>query len=274
MAVSKSTYFGSGTIYELPFTNAVTLPTTTAEFKTFVETYCTADNQLGYLKKGFQLQISTENLEDQSDLGEMKISLITKEEGQMTFALFNANGETISRLYPTATTVNKVTTVGGLANASQGEHLIIFVAANKNADGEQTVVFAVGKNNSGYSVNFNPDSVEPFSCQYTIIPFDTDGHIYRSADVANLPALPITSGTVYSITYEMNGGAWTEGYDAPTSYTTTGSDVTLPTSSNIEKDDATFGGWFEPTDLSTAVTSIDVSETTGNKTYLAKWTTG
>ncbi len=273
MAVSKSTYYGSGTIYEIPFTDGISLPATTADFKTFVETYCTAENQIGYLKNGFQLQINTENLEDQSDLGEMKVSLITKEEGQITFALFNANGETISRLYPTAKTVNKVTTVGGLANASQGEHLIIFVAANKNADGEQTVLYAVGKNNSGYSVNFNPDSVEPFSCQYTIIPFDTDGHIYRSADISNLPALPITSNTVYSISYELNGGEWAASYEAPDSYTTTGSDVTLPTSSNISKDGATFGGWFETTDLSTAVTAIDVSETTGNKLYYAKWTT-
>lgn len=274
MSVSKSMYFGSGTIYEMKFTDDIVLPTTPAEFKTFVETYCTTANQLGYLKEGFKFTLTATNLEDQSDLGEMKVSTITDEKGQMDFALFNANGETISRMYPTAKTVNKVTTIGGLANAEQDDHLLIFVSANKNADGENQVFVGVGRNASGFNINWMPKSVEPFGCQYTCMPFNTDGNICRIAEVADLPALPIKADTVFNITFNTNGGEWAASYEVPESYVHgSGSDITLPTSSNITKEDSTFAGWFETTDLATAVTTIDVSEDSGNKTYYAKWTT-
>lgn len=274
MSASKSMYFGSGTIYEMKFTDDIVIPTTPAEFKTFVETYCTTANQLGYLKNGFKFTLTATNLEDQSDLGEMKVSTITDEKGQMDFALFNANGETISRMYPTAKTVNKVTTIGGLANAEQDDHLIIYVSANKNADGENQVFVGVGRNASGFNINWAPKSVEPFGCQYTCMPFNTDGNICRIAEVADLPALPIKADTVFNITFNTNGGEWAASYEVPESYVHgTGSDITLPTSSNITKEDCTFVGWFETTDLATAVTEIDVSEDSGNKTYYAKWTT-
>ena len=273
MAVSNSTYYGSGTIYEFVKPAQFTMPSTVAAIKTFVETYATEANEMGYLKNGFQSQVTTENLEDQSDLGQMKVSLITKETGTLTFALFNANGETISRLYPTAKTADGVTTVGGLANATQAEHIILFVGAQKNADGKQTVFIAVGKNTSGFTINWNPDSVEPFSCEYSIIPFDPAGYMFRMAEVAGLPTLPVTSDTVYSITYQVNDGEWAADYTAPDSYVHgSGSDVTLPTSSNISREGYTFGGWYEASDLSTAVTTITVSEDTGNKDFIAKWT--
>lgn len=275
MAVTRDTYYGSGTIYEFVKPSSFTIPSTEAAIKTFVETYCTENNELGFLKNGFSTEVSTENLEDQSDLGQMKVSLITSETATMSFALFNSNGETLSRLYPTAKTVGKVTTVGGLANASQAEHVIVFVGAQKNDSNEQDVFIAIGKNTSGFTINWNPDSVEPFSCEYTIIPFTQSGNIFRMAKIANLPELPITGDTVYTINFETNGGEWGASYTVPTEYVHgSGSDITLPTSSNIAKEDATFAGWFETSDLSTAVTTIDVSEDSGNKTFYAKWTTG
>lgn len=274
--VSNQTYYGSGTVYELEKPADFTYPSTKAAIKTFVETYCTADNQIGYLKNGFQAEVSTDTLEDQSDLGEMKISLITKENGTLTFALFNANGETISRLYPTAKTVDGVTTVGGLNGANQTDHIIVFVAATKVGSGAaatQTVLIAQGKNTSGFTLAWNPDSVEPFSCTYAMTPISSVGEMFRIADIANLPALPINSATTYSISYETNGGEWAASYEAPESYVHgAGDDVTLPTSSNITKEGYTFGGWYEAADLSTPVTTIDVSEDSGNKAYIAKWT--
>lgn len=273
MANSKSMYFGSGTIYELKYTDAITLPTTPAEFRTFVQTYCTTNNQIGFLKNGFKLTVDATNLEDQSDLGEMKVSTLTEEKATMTFALFNANGETITRMYPTSRTVNKVTTIGGLANADQSEHLIIFVAANKNADGEQQVFFGLGKNASGFDIAWDPSSVQPFNCEYTVVPFNTDGNICRIAEISGLPALPIKGSTVYSIAFDPNGGEFAAGYEIPESYVHgEGDDITLPTSSDITKQGATFGGWYETTDLATAVTTVDVSEDSGNRVFYAKWT--
>ncbi|MBQ5316999.1 MAG: hypothetical protein J6I96_05545 [Oscillospiraceae bacterium] len=191
----RQTYYGSGTMYEFakPATEGWTIPSTTADIKDFVEEYALDTNQIGFLKNGFQVSVTTNTLTDQSDLGEMKIDVITEEQAQMTFALFNANGETLSRLYPTAKTVSGVTTVGGLANASQTDHVIMFVSANKNEDGEQTVFIGMGKNTSGFNLNWNPTSVEPFSCQYTVVPFNTDGNLFRIADISGLPSLPIAT---------------------------------------------------------------------------------
>lgn len=272
MAISnRRTTYGSGTAYLLEI-GQIPMPATKAEMKTFVETYCTAENQLGYLKNGITFTIETETLEDQSDLGEMKVALITKETGTAETAVFNVNGETISRLYPTAVTTDDITTIGGLSGVSQDPKLFVFVEATKQ-NGAQAVAVAHAVNMSGFSLVWNPDGVEPFSVTFTLIPYDTTGKVLELGYIADLPVLPITGDTTYSISYEMNGGEWAAEYTAPTGYKHgTGDDVTLPTSSDITKTDATFGGWFESSDLSTAVTEIDVSTDSGNKTFIAKWT--
>jgi len=182
MAITKKTFYGSGSIYEIEYDeSAVTIPTTQTAVKSFAETYGIEDNQIGYLKGGFQVQLDATKLEDQSDLGEMKVSLITKEEGKMIFKLFNANGATISRLYPTAKTTDGITVVGGLKGTEQKEHIILFIAADE-AEGK-TVFIAVGKNTTGFTLNWNPDSVEPFACEYSIIPYNTDGNLLVVADL-------------------------------------------------------------------------------------------
>ena len=185
MAITRKTFYGSGRIYEFEYiesgASAITIPTTQAAIKAFVEEYAVEANQIGFLKNGFQVQINATKLEDQSDLGEMKISVISKEEGTMTFALFNSNGETISRLYPTAKTTDGVTVVGGLNGTEQKNHVILFVAADE-AEGK-TVFIGIGKNTSGFTLNWNPDSVEPFACEYSIIPYNTDGNLLVVADL-------------------------------------------------------------------------------------------
>ena len=279
MAVSNKTYYGSGTIYEFKKPQNFTMPSGKVAIKAFVEANATKDNQVGYLKNGFQINISTNTLSDKSDLGEMKVDLITDETGTLTFSLFNANGATISRLYATAnTTTEGVTTVGGLANADQPEHVLLFVAADKTNG--QTVVIATGKNTAGFDLNWNPSSVQPFQCQYALTPFNTDGNLFRTADIENLPNLPIRSDTAYPIVYVMNDGEWAEGYTAPTSYVhdpsaSSSADITLPVgTTGIVRGTDTFGGWYEINDIGTQVTTIDVSTETGSKTFIAKWTTG
>lgn len=75
----------------------------------------------------------------------------------------------------------------------------------------------------------------------------------------------------YSITLNVNGGAYAEGYIAPTSYAY-GTGATLPTSENITKTNYILGGWFSSADFSgDAVTVISTTDS-GNKEYWAKWT--
>jgi uncharacterized repeat protein (TIGR02543 family) len=266
------TTYGSGTLYALDPTG-ITIPTTEAAAKTLVETYCTQENQLGFLKNGLTVTIETETLSDQSDLGEMKIDIITKETGTVETAVFNVNGETVARVYPTAIYTEGNLVVGGLSGVSQDAKLYIFVEANVQ-NGKQQVLVFLGRNTAGFTVQWSPDGVEPFGITLAVTPYNTQGNLISMTMVGSLPALPITGDTTYSISYEMNGGAWAASYEAPDSYKHgTGDDITLPTSSNISKEDATFGGWYEASDLSTAVTTIDVSEESGNRTFIAKWTT-
>lgn len=267
----RRTTYGSGTLYVLDPTGK-TIPTTEQAAKTFVETYCTEDNQLGYLKNGLTVTIDPESLSDQSDLGEMKVDLLTKENGTVETAVFNVNGETVARVYPTATYNNNVMVVGGLNGVAQDAKLYVFVEANVQ-NGKQQVLIFLAKNTAGFSIKWNPDGVEPFSITLAVEPFNTQGNLFVMILVENLAALPITSATVYTITFNTNDGVFASDYTVPTSYTHgSGSDITLPTSSNISKEGYTFGGWYETDDLSTAVTTIDVSEDSGNKTYFAKWT--
>ena len=180
--VTHKTFYGSGSIYEIEFDKeSIVIPVTQAAVLAFIEAYCTEENQIGYLKNGLQVEVTTNTLEDQSDLGEMKISLITKETAVMNFALFNANGATISRLYPTAKTKDGITVVGGLKGTVQKEHVLIFVAADESEG--KTAVIAVGKNTSGFTLNWNPESVEPMSCKYSIVPYNTDGNFLVVADL-------------------------------------------------------------------------------------------
>lgn len=204
MAVSQKTFYGSGSIYEMVFDeDTMTFPTTKAAMKTFIETYAIAGNQIGYLKNGFQLEVSTETLDDQSDLGEMRITLITKETGNINFQLFNANAGVLSVLYPTATTAQDGSTVvGGLKGTTQATHCIMFVAADKT--GGQTCLVALGKNTSGFTLNWNPDSVEPMQFTYNILPYNTNGNLFITADIdfddttvyADLSALSISGVTL------------------------------------------------------------------------------
>ena len=77
-----------------------------------------------------------------------------------------------------------------------------------------------------------------------------------------------TSRTVYTITYNLNGG--TQASNPPTSYTIDSPTVTLPIPT---RDGYKFVGWYESSELiGIPATSIPTGRT-GNRTYWAKWTT-
>ena len=75
----------------------------------------------------------------------------------------------------------------------------------------------------------------------------------------------------YSISYVLDGGTWSTGYNEPTQYTIDKT-TTLPTSSNIQKTGYTFDGWFTESDCSgTALTTLGAMEYTDPITLYAKW---
>lgn len=196
---TKKVYYGSGYIYDVVYdentfptglfdTDGNVVSSKMSELITFIKNSMTDDNELGYLKNGYELDITAEKFSDKSDLGQLKITAISDENGTAKFSLFNANAETISRLYPTAkygfdeTTGFAVTEVGGLTNLNDDAHVLIFRHSD-TAYGD-TVTVCVGKNTSGFSAIWKQDSVTPFACEYELIPYTDDGRIAMFVDCA------------------------------------------------------------------------------------------
>ena len=188
----KETFYGSGKVYSTGYDKG-TFPKIADSKKitseeaaaviAWLKTVMTEDNQVGYLKNGFDIKIETNTLSDQSDLGEMKIDTITEEKGTCTFSLFNCSLETIADQYPTAAysvdTESKVevTEVGGLDNMDDTEHAIVFYHSDtQNGD---TVAICVGKNMSGFENAWKQDSVTPFTCTFNMQPYTDTGRFYR-----------------------------------------------------------------------------------------------
>ena len=188
----EETFYGSGKVYSQPY-NKATFPAvlnsaavTHAEalaIIAFLKGIMVSDYQIGYLKNGFNFKIDTNTLSDHSDLGEMKIDVITEETGTCTFALFNCSIDVIAEQYPTAAyskdaaTQLEIAEVGGLSNMDDTEHVIVFYHSDtQNGD---TIAICVGKNMSGFETAWKQDSVTPFTCTFNARPFTTDGRIYR-----------------------------------------------------------------------------------------------
>ena len=99
--------------------------------------------------------------------------------------------------------------------------------------------------------------------------------IYNANCVSNLDKCLYVSATtlyahftltVYTITYELNGGSWVTSAQSTYTY---GSSITLPT--DMIKDDYTFVKWTTTNDANaTAVTGISATDS-GNKTFYAIW---
>lgn len=74
----------------------------------------------------------------------------------------------------------------------------------------------------------------------------------------------------YHIKYNLNGGAFIEGFIAPTYYVE-GDNFALPSASETKKTYYTFNGWFDNANLEgTAISNITTSDL-GTKEYWSKW---
>lgn len=228
----EETFYGSGKVYSRNY-DKTTFPAvadpkavTAAEAQaiiTFLKGIMVSDYQIGYLKNGFTFKIDTNTLSDHSDLGEMKIDVITEETGTCEFSLFNCSIDVIAEQYPTAAyskdddTGLEIAEVGGLANMDDTEHVIVFYHADtQNGD---TIAICVGKNMSGFETAWKQDSVTPFTCTFNARPYTADGRFYRLVhmpkgyDWGDTPVTPTVSSiamktqptkTTYSVNDELD----------------------------------------------------------------------
>lgn len=192
--ITKKTYYGSGRFYTDDYDGA-TFPAPadpkniTADEKEalvqFIAERLNENYQIGYLKNGYQFSVKAETLSDKSDLGEMKIDVITDETATVAISLFNANAKTIAEQYPTAYNSEtedgfSITTIGGVGDINETEKVLIFKHDdNKHGD---TVVIAIGKNTSGFDAVWKQDSVTPFTVNYAVEPYNAKGNFAMFID--------------------------------------------------------------------------------------------
>lgn len=211
---TKKNLYGSGKVYSTDFVESefpvvADFKKLTAEEAKSIMDYCSkvciADNRIGLLKGGYQFQLSTETMSDQDDLGEQKVDIIKKETGTSNFKLFNVNGETIASQYPTATygesdDGDSLTAIGGLEHLDETIHVIIFHRIDKkNGD---TYVIAAGKNISGLTVGYNPDSVTPLDVSIACEPLNEKGNLVWMFDPAKNGVSTASASTTTTTTSE------------------------------------------------------------------------
>ena len=186
--MDERSFYGSGKVYGKKLT-AVSYPIFTKDnILAKLAELMVPENLMGYVKNGFTYSLETESLDDQSDLGEMKVNIITKEKGKCTFALFNANAETIANWYPTGVTDDvtsadgtvRVAQVGGIGNMDDCQFIIAFHHQDK-ANGDSIAV-CVGKNMKGFDAAWTPGQVTPFACEFEAQPYTKKGRIYMQVD--------------------------------------------------------------------------------------------
>ena len=78
---------------------------------------------------------------------------------------------------------------------------------------------------------------------------------------------------MYTITYELDGGSFVEGYTWPGKFTLN-MEFQLPTMFKVSKDNYCFLGWYEDADCSGTPVDTILRGTGENKTFYAKWALG
>lgn len=148
---------------------------------TFIKELAAAENELGFLKNGYNFATTITALSDQDDMGRFKIDDIQDETGQSTFSLFNANTDTIAALYPMAAAgynENKkfgIASIGGIANKKDTTYDILFV--HPDTQEGDICIYSIGKNITGLTLAFIPNAVTPIPCTYASQVLDTTGRL-------------------------------------------------------------------------------------------------
>ncbi len=158
---------GSGKIYLAPFSES--MPT--------VDTLCTDENLLGYIKGGAALEYTQETYEEKDDLGFVSKIITTSEEAVLKCGLLTWNGETLTKLVDRCKTTTesgkRVTKIGGAGNTQGGYYAICFAHEDK-VDGNLWIVIK-GRNTAGATLTFSPEEGTVIEPEFKALPHDDAG---------------------------------------------------------------------------------------------------
>ena len=162
---------GSGKIYITPYTDSV--PT--------VETLCTEENLLGYIKGGASLEYTEEPYEEKDDLGMVSKVITTSEEAVLKCGLLTWNGNTLKNLIDrcsvTEASGKRTVKIGGAGNA-QGKNYAICFHHEDKTDGDLWILI-VGRNTAGATLTFAKDAGSVIEPEFKAMPHDDKGTLVQ-----------------------------------------------------------------------------------------------
>lgn len=170
---SERIVLGSGKLYFDEFTG--TVPE--------VATLCTEANLLGLIKGGATLTYTPEFYEAKDDLGLVTKTILTSEEVTLTSGIMTFNGDVLKTLCDTGRVTEdsakkqRTVKIGGVANATNSSYVFCFHHTDTQ-DGDIWVLI-VGKNQSGFSIAFAPDSETVIDAEFKALPQDSEGTLIK-----------------------------------------------------------------------------------------------
>lgn len=174
----KTITLGSGKIYLQAFSE--NMPT--------VETLCTEENLLGYIKGGASLEYTEETYEEKDDLGLVSKIITTSEEALLKCGLLTWNGDTLQKVLDRCKSTEaggkRTTKIGGAGNA-QGKYYAICFYHEDFIDGNLWVLIK-GRNTAGATLTFAADAGTVLEPEFKAMPHDEDGTLIEL--VEEIPA--------------------------------------------------------------------------------------
>lgn len=166
----------------------------------------TDENLIGRTKDGGEITYTTNYYNVKSDDGKAARNEMTDDSATFSFGLITWNGDTITKLVPTATATvtgtKRRTLIGGVAN--RNDKLYIIRAVHKDAEKGDVRYTMLGKNVNGFAAAYKPGQETTITPNITAEPFDDGRLIIMDEESAvgvtlSLHKLTVAAGSTASL---------------------------------------------------------------------------
>ncbi len=168
MANEKKIRLGSGKLYVTAWDGSTIPDDATIE---------TEINILGNIKGGASISYTPTTVTIKDDLGLVSETFLTNEEAILKSGILTWNTASLKKLVSTGTltetATNRTLKIGGIGNFSNESYIIRFTHLDA-VKGDLRVTI-VGKNESGFELNFNQEDGTVIDVEFKAMPNDTTG---------------------------------------------------------------------------------------------------